>query len=311
MIDNEKLKLREFVNEIRDKKIILFGAASRGKRVLNNLIEMGIDQRKILFCDNDTKKWDHNVYGSRVISIDELKSLSKDTCIIISSSIRIEINKQLNELGFTNINYFHSLLFKEQNYEKYDQKFLQILQKVGNECYLDNEEKYTIYSSVKAVNDLPGDIAEVGVYKGGSAKLICEIKRNKDLYLFDTFEGLPKTSNEDLVREGWLNDTSLDAIKKYLAEYNGIHFFKGRFPETARAVSSKKFSFVHLDSDIYQSTLDGLKFFWPRMISEGRIVSHDFNARDVRGVRQAFEEFFKDSREKIIEIADTQVMVIK
>ena len=57
----------------------------------------------------------------------------------------------------------------------------------------DNEENYTLYSSLKAVKDLAGDIAEIGVYKGGTAKLICELKGNKNLYLFDTFEGLPDT----------------------------------------------------------------------------------------------------------------------
>jgi len=43
-----------------------------------------------------------------------------------------------------------------------------------------------------------GDIAEVGVYQGGSAKLICEARNeNKVLYLFDTFEGLPTPGKFD------------------------------------------------------------------------------------------------------------------
>ena len=47
------------------------------------------------------------------------------------------------------------------------------------------------------------------------------------------------------------------------------------------------------------------------MVKSGRIISHDYNAKDVGGVKKAFDEFFKDSPEKIIEIADTQVLIIK
>ena len=41
--------------------------------------------------------------------------------------------------------------------------------------------------AVKATRKLSGDIAEVGVYRGGSAMIICEAKGNKKLHLFDTF----------------------------------------------------------------------------------------------------------------------------
>jgi len=64
--------------------------------------------------------------------------------------------------------------------------------KKENEMLLNENEAYQIYISVKRTEKIKGDIAEVGVYKGGSAKLICESKGKKNLYLFDTFEGLPE-----------------------------------------------------------------------------------------------------------------------
>ena len=135
---------------------------------------------------------------------------------------------------------------------------------------------------------------------------------NKNLYLFDTFEGLPNTKDDDLfVQKGWLHDTSVESVKKYLTNYKNIHFLKGVFPETSASVSSKKFSFVHLDANLYQTTLDALEFFWPRMISRGRIVCHDYNTNSMPGIKKAFSEFFKNEPEKIIEIADSQVMVVK
>ena len=47
------------------------------------------------------------------------------------------------------------------------------------------------------------------------------------------------------------------------------------------------------------------------MTSGGRIVCHDYNTNSMPGLKKAFSEFFKDEPEKIIEIADSQVMVIK
>lgn len=310
---NEKInnEIMNFIEEMEDNQIILFGAASRGKRVLNNLIERGVDKNKIFFCDNNPDKWGKTIFDIKILSLDDLLKMSKDICIIVSSSMHDQIIKQLKEIGFSNVHYYHSLLFAERVYEKYDKEFLRISNELNVNCYLDSEERYTIYSSIKSLSGLDGDIAEVGVYKGGSAKLICEIKGNKKLYLFDTFAGLPNTSKEDLVKKGWLSETSLEQVKAYLGNYSNVTFFKGLFPQTAQSISHAKFSFVHLDTDTYQSTFDGLVFFWPRMVSGGRIVSHDYNASDVMGIKKAFTEFFKDQPEKLIEIADTQVMVIK
>ena len=69
---------------------------------------------------------------------------------------------------------------------------------------------------------------------------------------------------------------------------------KGVFPETSVSVSTKKFSFVHLDANLYQTTLDALEFFWPRMTSGGRVVCHDYNTNSMPGIKKAFSEFFKD-----------------
>ena len=310
MVSNNE-KLIELIKKNNDKQIILYGAATGGIRVFYNLIQKGVDKNQILFCDSNEKKWHTKFLDIEIISKDELLSLPEDVCIIISSVMHYEILPYLNDLGFSNVNYFHSLLFTEQMLEKYKPDFLKIMNEIGDKRGFDYEEGYTLYSSVKAVNNLSGSMAEVGVYRGGSAKLIAENKNDKNFYLFDTFEGLPKTTQKDEVKAGWLSNTSLDSVKQYLSNYENLFFYVGYFPQTARNLTSEKFCLVHLDTDLYQSTLDSLEFFWPKMVKGGRIISHDYNASNIGGVKQAFEEFFKDSPEKIIEIADTQSMVIK
>jgi len=59
------------------------------------------------------------------------------------------------------------------------------------------DEAYVIFSIAKAQSILEGDMAEVGVYRGSSARLICEAKGNRKLQLFDTFDGLHNVSDAD------------------------------------------------------------------------------------------------------------------
>lgn len=169
-------------------------------------------------------------------------------------------------------------------------------------------EAYFLFSAVKQTAKIPGDIAEVGVYQGGSSKLICEAKEARRLHLFDTFAGLPSPKDIDAGFSAGEFACSLDSVRRYLAAYAGVTFYPGLFPETTLPVSNNKFSFVHVDVDLYDSTRSCLEFFYPRMSPGGVILSHDYLAR---GVKAAFEEFLADRPEAVIELAGTQCMVTK
>ena len=175
-------------------------------------------------------------------------------------------------------------------------------------------EAYHVYSIAKSQSKLDGDMAEVGVYQGGSAKLIAEVKNEKELYLFDTFEGLPKVSEKDTHfgtsywKTGEFSNTSLENVENYLSNYKNIYCYKGKFPETSEAIKTKKFSFVHLDVDLFQSTIDCLEFFYPRMINGGIILTHDYHTD---GVKQAFNEFCKDKKIPQIQLLGSQCAITK
>lgn len=51
-----------------------------------------------------------------------------------------------------------------------------------------------------------------------------------------------------------------------------------------------KFSFVHLDGDLYQTTADALDWFWPRMVPGGVIILDDVDWPKCPGVNRALEE---------------------
>jgi O-methyltransferase len=70
-----------------------------------------------------------------------------------------------------------------------------------------------------------------------------------------------------------------------------------------------RFSFVHLDVDLYKSTYEALDFFYPRMTAGGILISHDYVSS--QGVTQSFADFFKDKPETPIELIGYQAMFVK
>ena len=189
-------------------------------------------------------------------------------------------------------------------------KVIHFISKVKEErdMLLGDTEAYQIHMAVKRTGKIPGDIAEVGVYQGGSSMLICNAKNDKTLHLFDTFEGIPKVEAIDGFRKGQFA-SPLEDTQHYLKDQTNVHFYKGIFPETAGPIEDRTFSFIHLDVDTYESTASCLEFFYPRMNSGGIIISHDYIP--ARGVRKAFDEFFENKKEAIIEMSGTQCLVVK
>ena len=219
---------------------------------------------------------------------------------------------------FINIAINYAVLIKNGVVLYYDDpersKVINLIKKIKLEVKLLMEinEAYQVYMAVKNTKKIKGNIVEIGVYRGGSAKIICEAKEDKSLHLFDTFEGIPELSKWDTgdYHKGELQ-ASLKDVKSYLNKYRNVYFYKGLFPSTAKPIRNKKFSFVNIDVDIYESTLNCLKFFYTRMNPGGVIISHDYINENAAGVRKAFDNFFKDKPEPIIEISGSQCLIVK
>ncbi len=69
------------------------------------------------------------------------------------------------------------------------------------------------------------------------------------------------------------------------------------------------YCFVHFDVDLYEGTRGCLEYFYPRMQRGGIMISHDYSV--LAGVEKAFQEFFEDKPEEIIDQPTTQCMIIK
>ena len=167
-------------------------------------------------------------------------------------------------------------------------------------------ESFNLFRLVKTLAP-KGNIAEVGVYQGGSAKIICEAKGNSNLYLFDTFKGIPETEDIDISFRKGLFKSDVIKVKNYLKDYSNVEIFKGTFPNNIGYIESFKFIFVHLDVDTYKSTMNCLQFFYPRMEKGGVILGHDYLLS--KGVKKAFDEFFEYKEESILEVEEQCLIV--
>jgi glycosyltransferase involved in cell wall biosynthesis len=181
-----------------------------------------------------------------------------------------------------------------------------------------------IYALIRAVaylvnRNIPGSIVECGVWKGGSvmavAKTLLQLNTlDRDLYLFDTFEGMPEPSNVDVSWYGGraskkfnITKTSdessnwcyapLDEVRSlvYGTGYDKekIHFIKGKVEDTIPENAPAVISLLRLDTDWYESTRHELVHLFPRLSRGGVIIIDDYG--HWKGVRKAVDEYFSQN----------------
>lgn len=184
---------------------------------------------------------------------------------------------------------------------------------------LTEDRCYILYMlSLRCVH-LPGDFAECGVYKGGSAFIICQAltaapRNGKTLHLFDTFSGMPELANDDPcgLKQGHFGDTSLELVREYLQDFRFVTFHPGLIPDTLGPLAEANFALVHIDVDLYQTALDCCSFFYPRLMQGGVMVFDDYGFSSFKdSIKRAVDEFFLDKVERPVCLPTGQCIVIK
>lgn len=135
-----------------------------------------------------------------------------------------------------------------------------------------NEEfKMTMRELASAAPD--GCFVEVGVYQGGTAVVLGEIAKaqERDLFLYDTFEGMPYADEIDTHHVGMFSECDADEIRRLIPRANVI---KGVFPDSA--VPMPPAAFVHADADQYRSTKAVCEYFRDKMAKGGMILFDDY-----------------------------------
>src|SRR5262245_52535528 len=169
-----------------------------------------------------------------------------------------------------------------------------------------------ILACVRSAASLGASMAEVGVYRGGTARLICELKGTAALHLFDVFETLQSGATSEIAAEvkGYFGSVHArqSEVAELLAPYDRVELHAGVFPDTARNLENERFSFVHLDLDLERGTSDALEFFYPRLLAGGFLLGDDYN---LAGVRRAFDRYFDGAPGRLIALPWNQALVTK
>lgn len=166
------------------------------------------------------------------------------------------------------------------------------------------------YELYKKIVELPGDIVELGVYKGGSFfqfaafRELLENEKSRKLIGFDMFSEFPKTHNEgdNAFREKWIKETSnsfltKEELQESLQNRNigNLELIQGDVAETIpyylRTHPYMKIALLHIDVDIYEPTVIGLRYLYDYVTPGGIIVLDDYG---IAGETKAVDEFVKD-----------------
>lgn len=145
---------------------------------------------------------------------------------------------------------------------------------------------------------VPGCVAELGVYQGDFAKHIHAAFPDRNLYLFDTFEGFSEKDKGAELGGGFssatedFSDTSVDTVLKKLEHPEKAVVRAGYFPASIQeSDKAQSFAFVSIDADLYKPIYDGLQFFYPRLSKGGHIFVHDYNNADYPGAKAAVQQY--------------------
>jgi len=188
-----------------------------------------------------------------------------------------------------------------------DEAFQRIYAEASKKTVVEHFRCHMLYQLARRCSEL-GDFAEVGVYRGGTARLIAKCT-NRPVHLFDTFAGMPDTDPEkDVHRAGEFADTSLEDVKEFLKDLSNVRYYKGRFPHNV-PFARNEYGFVHVDVDVYQSAKDACRYFYPQLVPSGVIIFDDYGFPQCDGVRQAVDESF-DKRD-VIYLPTGQALVTK
>ena len=157
----------------------------------------------------------------------------------------------------------------------------------------------TLEAVCRELKDVPGAVAELGVFRGEFAAAMNALLPERRLYLFDTFAGFDPEEDAPEGLAAAHENASAEAVLQRLPHAGQAVIRAGLFPETAAGLEGETFALVSLDADLEESTLAGLRWFVPRMAGGGYLLLHDWNHPGLPGVRAAVERYEAETGQRL------------
>ena len=150
----------------------------------------------------------------------------------------------------------------------------------------------------RRLDGISGAAAELGVYRGFFARCINALLPDRRLYLFDSFEGFGSEINASEAFQAAHANTTMEKVLAIMPHQEMIAVRPGFFPASLNGLE-EEFCLVSLDVDFAKATLDGLRYFWPRLSKGGYLMLHDWGSSTLPGVAQALKTYEEEIGEPI------------
>ena len=207
----------------------------------------------------------------------------------------------------------------------FGQEDIDIIRAVKPYTMTSKEMVFGLIQAVKYVvrANIPGSIVECGVWRGGSVIAIVSTlmqlgKPERDLYLFDTYEGMTLPTDVDIDFKGRPAAQEYPRVKRADAsgwyygsiedvqdnvfrtgyDPNRLRFIKGRIEDTIPSSAPDEIALLRLDTDWYESTRHELVHLYPRLSMGGVLIIDDYGTW--RGSRKATDEYFQGQHGHIL-----------
>jgi len=206
----------------------------------------------------------------------------------------------------------------------FDEDYCDIIRAVRPYTMTGNDKLHALISATKYIHthNLPGAVVECGVWRGGSMHAVARTldaltDHSRDLYLFDTFEGMVEPTDKDARFDGqtaaellktskrsgkvWAY-ASLEDVQEGFSNVpypsERIHYIPGRVEDTVPGEAPEQIALLRLDTDWYESTRHELEHLYPRLVSGGVLFIDDYGWW--QGSRAATDEFLADTGAQLL-----------
>jgi O-methyltransferase len=176
-----------------------------------------------------------------------------------------------------------------------DVGFLEIYEAISSNTLVDIYRCYELWCLGQQARTVPGDILEVGVWRGGTGVLLAKAVESseKRVYLADTFAGVVKAGRNDTSYIGGEHsDTSRDIVENLIARTNvpNTELLVGIFPDETGESVKNSLALVHIDVDVYESAKSVVRWATARLADGAVVIFDDYGFSGCEGVTQLVNE---------------------
>tara|TARA_Y100000590_G_scaffold114564_1_gene130557 strand:- start:7711 stop:8469 length:759 start_codon:yes stop_codon:yes gene_type:complete len=200
-------------------------------------------------------------------------------------SLLFKIDKSKNELIIS------SAFYAPWKHDKGFYDFYNIIKKC---TLLDTKRLYTLWFFSKSLNNLKGNILDVGCLKGGAGYAMAKVNKNGTTYLIDTFRGL--IENENYHKKSHFIFKDIDFVKRKIKKLRlkNTRVIKASFPKgMARLLKGKKFKLCHIDVNTFKATKLSFEFIRKRIVKNGIVVFDDYGIHSTEGIKKYVDIIMK------------------